>query len=602
MVLVLGFEQRLTTQALEICGEEDRFRGDKIKIAPLQISTRARNLEQLNQSSNFHFRKDIVSVYSELPCDVISHEEIFKYADEHAKHSAGRCSNEEAKSKHMLKYGNLVFISGQAGIGKTTLLKLLVEQMLDPEVRLYQADIVFYLRFRDLDYESNVDLLQFLTNFAPFLSSFSPKDRGKIIHNLEDSGKVHIIMDGLDEATFNPGSTYPNCNADSITTVATFTYNLLSGHLFPKAKKLVTSRPRQLALLTDGYSSNLYLNLLGISEDGQTQICSDLCSDEPLRKDRILDHINSRPDLKSLCYVPITCIMIMMSLYSTATFERSKVDTLTAILIIALEEWFLKKLKGKFQIREIAILAFDGLLANRFSFREFHLKSARINFENTTAFLTNNIKFQLLQGKAITYFAHLMWQEFFVAIKLRLFSSVEEFKDQLNQLDSNKFEVATRFLFGLCNKQTMDDLLDCVDIEELNTEVDRNECEEMLKQYAIEKLVKLRDEDTDEMEYFASILPILGWVREMGDDYFSQHAASCLKDEISIVQEEIFPSDVPSLNHILRARHDRLLLTIEGPNFVGNCSKYFYKELRSTLNKKPNIQVCRLLAWHGFQS
>ena len=233
-------------------------------------------------------------------------------------------------------------------------------------------------------------------------------------------------MDGLDEADIDLRTNYPNNNAVSQAAAATFIQHLLSGRLLGKAKKLVTSRPRQLMHLPDEYSSNLYLNLLGLSDDGQSQICSDICRDNPAERDRILSRINSHPDLKSLCYVPITCIVIMMSFYSTDSLKRN-VDTLTAILLCALENWFLKRLKGKFQMKKIATLAFKGFLKNRFYFRKHHLKNEDINFENTTAFLFNNIKFELLQGKSATYFAHLMWHEFFVAVKLRLYSNKEEF-------------------------------------------------------------------------------------------------------------------------------------------------------------------------------
>ena len=594
-ISVQSLKDNLARQALEICGEKDRIRGDKINIAPLQIFTRAQGMEQLDRSGHFHYRKDVVRIYSEKPPDVIPHEQIFEVAKWFAVQGAKGCRNEEAKTKHILKYQNVVLISGQAGIGKSTLSKLLVEKMLDPDVRLYQAEFVFFIRFRDLNYQQNYDFLEFLTNYAPFISSITSEDRTKIIQRLEASDNVYIVMDGLDEADIDLKVNFSNVNADSHTTAAVFIHHLLSGRLLGKAKKLVTSRPRQLAHLPREYSSNLYLNLLGLNDEGRLQICSDLCRGDPDKRDRILSRINSRPDLKSLCYVPVICITVMMSFYSTDSLKRN-LDTLTAILLYALENWYLEKLKGKFQIQKIAVLSYKGFLENRFYFREHHLKNEGINFENTTAFLFNNIKFELLQGKAVTYFAHLMWQEFFVAVKLRLYSNKEEFQKIVPHLASDKFEMVARFLFGLCNKQTLDELLDCVEDEELNTQADRDESEKTLKKLVIEKLQRHRDAAIDLYEdpYYRSIVPVMGWLYEMDNDNFTKEAACWLRDEIEF-EGEILPGDIVSVNHILQRRDTGLALKVSNPNFVGGCSNYFFKELDETLTKNPDIQVSKSL-------
>ena len=48
-------------------------------------------------------------------------------------------------------------------------------------------------------------------------------------------------------------------------------------------------------------------------------------------------------------------------------------------------------MKSGFQIKETSIIANEGFLSDRYHFRKFHLKMAKINFENTTTLLTNNI-------------------------------------------------------------------------------------------------------------------------------------------------------------------------------------------------------------------
>ena len=599
-MLVENFKKSLAKEALEICGEEDRFRGTKIEIAPLQISKQAaQDTIKLDQAGHFHHREEIVSIYSEKPSEIIAHEEIFEVAEHQALATSKLCNTKEAKAKHMLRYSNLAFISGQAGIGKSTLSKLLVMQMLNPDVRLYEAEFVFYLRFRDLDYESDLDLLQLLTNSSSFVSDLTLEERINILKHLEACDNVLMVMDGLDEATINLRKQVRRCNVSSNTTAANFILNLLSGQLLPKSKKIITSRPRQLAQLEGkDFSSNLYLNLLGLSDKGQLQISHDICRNDPARQERITGRINSRPDLKSLCYVPIICIMVMMSFWNEDQIKDSNIDTLTAVLVTTLEVWFLKKLQGDFQTKQISILAHEGFLSNRFYFREFDLKQAKINFENTSAFLTNNIKFHLFQGRTITYFAHLMWQEFFVAIKLRLFTSQNDFKEILPQLTDAKFEVVTRFLFGLCNKRALEELLDCVDFEELNSESDRQECERMLKEFAISRLQRFWQADfVNENRrdlYFSKTFSTLMWIQEMGNDDMAKQAAACLRDEFDISHIGFLPSDIPSIIYILRARETKLTLVVNKPSFIGNCSHYFFKELHTTTSVNPMIQVSYL--------
>ena len=105
-ISVQSLKRDLATQAMEICRKKDRIRGDKIYIAPLQVSTRARDMEQLDRSGHFHYRKDVVRIYSEEPSDLIPHEEMFEVAKRFAVQGAERCRNDEAKAKHILKYGN----------------------------------------------------------------------------------------------------------------------------------------------------------------------------------------------------------------------------------------------------------------------------------------------------------------------------------------------------------------------------------------------------------------------------------------------------------------------------------------------------------------
>ena len=584
-------KSKLKTLNLEICGEEDRIRGDKISIAPLEISKQPQDFEKLEEIGHHHRRKDVVKIFSSKPGRTVSRKNIFKVARRRAERNAKRrTTTQEAESRYINFHSNLVFISGHAGIGKSTLSKELVKKMLKDNKPLYGAEFVFFIRFRDLDYTTTYDLLKFLTTTSKLMSDISDEERRKVVQHLVCIEHVYIVMDGFDESSIDLQQQHPTCDETSITTAEVFIFNLLSGYILPKSKKIVTSRPRQLLNLPDNFSSSFFLNLLGLSEKGQEQICSDICQNNLARRAEILEDINSRPDLKSLCYVPINCIMVMMSFFFISSAKKKYLHTFSDVLISVLQEWFLKKLKGEFQTKEISVLAYKGFQSGQYLFKKFDLNN--INFLNTTAFLANNLTFQLLEGKAVTFFCHLIWQEFFVAVKLRLYSSTSEFKSIYPELGSDKYEIVTRCLFGLCKKNTLTELLGCIDNKKIHTESDLEECKKLLEKFAIEKLQKHRDSKRLTTNYFRSILPVFGWLRELEDDKFTKQAVDLLRDEIFISDgDQILPSDIFCINYALRFREKCLSLYVKNPKLVGNCLRYFFDELHTTLLQNPNIRV-----------
>ena len=596
----MRLKQGLKKKAMEICGEEDRFLGEQINFAPLQISTSLPSVEQAKLSGHGHRREEIAEHFRKEPCGNIEYSLLFEKVKNCVEQMHGKGLTSEAKEKFLLRHGNLVVIAGQPGIGKSTLTKHIVEEMWKSS--LYKPDIIFFIRFRDIDYKISTDFLQFL---APFMNNISSKsDRRKILEKLELTENVFIIMDGLDEATIEPSMNQPEYSIFSISTAAGFLQNLVAGNILPQSKKMITSRPYRIAQLPKDFQPKILFTIQGLDEAALSQICVNICSENETAYDKVFGHLQSHPDLKSYCHTPVICIMVMESLYKLYAAEKanedslkkfdfllnSNVDTLTAIFVFVLKEWLVEKLErmDKFQIKEISDLAFTGFSQDQFYFRDYDLKNAKVNFQNNTTFLNT-----ILKGTKIMYFIHLMWQEYLVSVYLILYSSKEEFAEILPQLGSKKYEVVTRFLYGLSNQHMLDELLDYVQIEGLKSKADRNGCKELLKNFAIDKLREQHDAaEPCENPYFGSILPILEWVREMGDDAFTKQAAACLRFTIKTDRDSnILPSDVPTINHVLRSRDDTLTLEVCKPKFIGNSAQYFFKELYATLDLMPNIDV-----------
>ena len=588
---------------MAICGEEDRFRGETISIAPLQISTELPTVEKAMLYGHGRRRKDIARSFKKEPLGTIQYTEIFKEVERRIKMMDNQGSNSQAKAKFLLRHGNLVVIAGQPGMGKSTLTKHLVEEMW--ESSLFEPDIVFFIRFREVDYIRETDVLEFL---APFVTDvFTGEDRKTILEMLTNHNKVFIIMDGLDEATISPNMNRPSINSiHSKSTAETFIQNIIACNIFPLSKKMITSRPYRIAQLPLEFRPKVLFTIQGFDETALQRICENICNgNEPLCK-QILVHVQTHPDLKSYCHTPVICIMVMKALHKLYAEESSvnsfeefdllnsrNVDTLTTIFAFVLKEWLIEKLErtDKFQIKEISDLAFRGFFEDKFYFRKFDLKNSKVNPENNKTFLNT-----ILKGNKLMYFIHLMWQEFLTSVKLRLYTNKEDFESKLDKLTIDKYEVVTKFLFGLCNDCTLDELLDFVNIEDLNSEMDREKCKELLKQMAKKALLDHKmSKDND--DYFLSILPIVGWIREMGEDDLTGEAAASLKEEMYIeTSSAILPSDIANINYVFRFRRKNLVLKIKEMKLNVNRSSYFYKELHATLDQNCSIWVSLLFS------
>ena len=570
----------------------------------MQIS-KTSNIEHLEKFGHFRYRKDVAHYFAGNQQGDISYDQLFVEAKTFAKKKSIFCSTPEAKKKFEICRGNVVFIAGQAGIGKSTFSKLLVKQMLDSENPLFGAEVVIYVKLRNINYKKEMNFLQFFTNGNRVDDEYSDCEQKIIIKKLFELGeKVFIVMDGFDEAVIKNTTCHSACRMEEKERPEVLILSLINGDFLPQSKKIITSRPRQLTRLPDNFHSYFIVNILGLDDNGQAQICSNLCKNDSKQRDKILHFINSHPDLKSFCYVPINAILTMRILFETAASDWSNLNSLTAIIVTALNVWFLNDGKVIFQAKEIALLAYTGFIENRYYFELDDFEKAGVNFQNSTTFLTSYSKYRLLEGtETISYFAHLMWQEFFVALKLRLYTSTDTFKQVLSKLSSDKYEVVTRFLFGLCNNGILKKLLKHVKAEGLSSKRDREKCSEVLRKFSSNALKTAGSDFTYEnfpfslrkkvTNYCKKLQPTLGLIYEMRESSYTKQAAAFLTNNIFInIESKNQISLIFGFNYILRHRESRLDLDVVIA--AKNCStllNHFLGEMRFTTLKNSNIKV-----------
>ena len=586
---------------MEICGEEDRFCKGKVQIATLQISKISSNIDHAESLGHGHRREDIAKHFRKVPRGNIHYTKLFEELRKHLEANYNKLKTDAAKKKLFVRYGNLVVIVGQPGIGKSTLTKHMVEEMW--EKSLFNPDLIFFLRFRDVDYQAKTDLLEF---FAPYVTFISNKnDRIEILEKIKNTKNIFIIMDGMDEANIDPKmKNAPTYYIDKDFPAEVYIQNLFEGNILPQSKKIVTSRPHRIIQLPEDFQPKLIYSIQGLDKSAINQICLNICSENHAIVEKIVGYLENHLDLQSLCYIPVICIMVAESLYKIHAREyrdlnsydanvllENNVDTITTIFVLFLQKWLTLKFErteSSFQLKEISELALKSFNKNQYYFQDVHLRKAKIDYQNTTTFFNT-----IFRGSDSTqmHFVHLTWHEFLASVKMRLFSKIEDFNSYIKDLNSFKYEFVTRFLFGLCRTHTLQTLLKYVETVDFCNDDYYEESKKILQGFAIQKLESHRD-DTEKTfdEYFQSVLPVLGWIYEMRDDQFTIQAAAYLRDEIRI-RGQIIPSDIPIVNYLLRHRKSSTLLRLIDPCFVGNCFQYFFKELEITLDRNPSIQV-----------
>ena len=548
---------------------EDR----NVRIAPLELVKQSQDSDP-EELGHFHHRKDVVERFHKPPTRNIHHSELFSIAQNQAARDSKNCTTPEAKQKFRLVHGNIVGLVGQAGIGKSTLAKLLVREIL--EKNLYEAEFIFFLHFRDLNYKKEMNLLQFLTNDSTFSNNLSEKDRKQLLTKLEENDNVCMVLDGFDESVVS-GKSKPiegKCSVfDSVKAEITIKH-LLNGDLLPKAKKLFTSRPLQLFQLHKTYRPHFIVSVLGLNETSQRQVCEDVSENNDICAE-VFKFVSDRPDVQSFCYIPVHCILVMYCISVNFVAEDSssleRLDSLSNILVatLALFAENTNHLRGKeLRTKKLSMLAFRTFLLNQLVFEQKDLDKFKIGEDEASTFLTTRLgkkaNLKLMKGKAHlkSYFSHLLLQEFFAALYFVLFMDLDEFEQTLPKLTDNKFEMVAKFAFGLCNSNTQLYLQETLPSEEFNpTDVQRKK--ELLKKLALEQVHSVKE--------FTSLPQICSWMYELRDNELSEQVVTNLKSEFEVkLDDGLLPSDVPTYQYALQWRNTPLYLSVRLRHFVKN--------------------------------
>ena len=541
--------------------------------------------EELQEKFHYHTRKEFVKLKWNEPSGDIQVKDLFKKATEHA--------NKRMKEDSHEVQSNIVGIIGQPGVGKTTLAKEILHQILYNE--WFDAEYVFFLKLRDCQYDTESDLLTFLTsNSIPLQFSDTKNRRRAVLDELDKNNDVIIILDGFDEATIR--NIRKNSNRYSSEFPEVFIKELLRGNIFPRSKKLITSRPKQFYELSSEYRPNFVVNLTGIDRAAQRQLCQYICE---AKSDEVFRSVRDQPDLISYCFVPVLCTLVMhcmkiLQFTPGCNIPKTISNVFVSVLRLFLhdtshcidQESVLESILQNY-LKYFADLAWKLFRDKQYYFEPKLLETAGFSKNERLGFLDATLVFKGMQAlllggspKKLMYFTHLLWQELLVAIHFLFFTDPKVFEHQhlsgKIKLKEGRMEMVTKFLFGLCNEESIKSLKNNFLLHFPSEHI------EMLKKWALDQLENLGE--TEKRDFF-ECLPFLGWAHELNDQKFSCDIAERMIDDLTI-EGLIHPIDITVLQSLLSARKHLLhkqkgfnLFVTHNADFAGDSLKRFLKIL-----------------------
>ncbi|XP_064400738.1 NACHT, LRR and PYD domains-containing protein 3-like isoform X2 [Halichondria panicea] len=348
-----------------------------------------------------------------------------------------------------------LIVEGNAGIGKTTLCTMLAEGWAEGKI-LTKFDCVLLLPLR----ENRVSSATSLTELFKLLHS-SERIRTSVIEELEEKeGEgVLILADGWDELSEENRSK------------VSFLYDLLFGDVLPFASVLLTSRPSASAPLHNLPSVDRLVEVVGFNEENIKQYIASEFEQFPEKASSLIEQLENNPVIQSVCSVPLNCA-IVCNLWHTLDQELPR--TLTELYTQIVLSIIFRNVKKQFPDCPIGLnrfedipsnlqdtfwliceFAYECLLLDQLVFSEAELSSRlpEVGDKLLCFGLLQSARSPLPVGQGLSFhFAHLTIQEFLAALHLATLSNQDKRKVVEAHADSDRFDMAWRFMFGLASK------------------------------------------------------------------------------------------------------------------------------------------------------
>ena len=223
-----------------------------------------------------------------------------------------------------------VLVVGRPGIGKTLLTKKLFYQWKQHKSKFWHGKIVILIRFRAFN-SKQTSLREILRHSDGF--NMLTADFNNIYEYIcSRPSDVILVFDGLDElktdinirlALYSQGEITVNSHND-VTHILFIFVQLVKGKLLPGVTVLITSRPT---------AENIYnrlefdrqVELLGFDQEKIKDYVEKFCRNDVRWSSDIWNEIKQSPELLSLCYIPVNCYIVCLTLMESIELnEKAK--------------------------------------------------------------------------------------------------------------------------------------------------------------------------------------------------------------------------------------------------------------------------------------
>ena len=346
-----------------------------------------------------------------------------------------------------------VLMDGAPGVGKTTITRKLCIDWANGE-DLQEYILVVLVALREIKVNQ-----QGLLQESDILFGDDVVLKESVIQYIKkfSGARILFILDGFDELSYDQRKLIGN----------SLIVKLIKGDTFFRSSILVTSRPYASKSLRDFQRVNRHVEVLGFTEKQISDCVGQNLSEEYGKK--LLRSLQERLDIKSLCYIPLNC-RIVLFVYKRNNNELP--DTLTQLYEIFIlhtikhfadristDPNFLKEIDDahcydalpvsvQYQLNSLSKMAFVGMKEDKLVFTPNELQQLDLlclGLLTSLFVLTNITEIKHFQ------FLHLTIQEFLAAKYLSsgCMSMEEVTKFFRNNINDDRFRMTLLFLAGL---------------------------------------------------------------------------------------------------------------------------------------------------------
>ena len=365
------------------------------------------------------------------------------------------------------KFPRTILVVGRPGIGKTVLTEKIMRDWAKGIDKFYRDKIVFIYKFRSFttDQFKNLSFKKFLRYGTCGIKLSEQKFESIFKAILNEPRKAIFIFDGLDEfnsdvkPSIEQSQTLPSDHDDEMSPMTLF-IKLAYGNMLQGATVLVTSRPTA----PDFYSKLSFersIEIIGFTrakiEEYVSRFCNNINRDD--LKVKIWNHIQSSSDLLNLCYIPVSCFIVCVTLSGCLSDPRNDTGalptTLTELYQTATDHFAthhnrnLDETSSEQMLEELQKLAFQGiergqLVFNKKSFNELMKRSGLVNSLSNPVF---PIQTQFC-------FIHLTIQEFLAARHMTETLTADKIEEFIStHIKDAKWHVVLQFVAGLIGQK-----------------------------------------------------------------------------------------------------------------------------------------------------